>query len=383
MTDAEYQKVLRYRAWGHQACYLAACALRDQVPQLDAGWDMDGLYKFCKFHSITAICTMALDSAWKQTPGDPHIMTQWRQARDKAIRKNILLNAERQRILAHLEATGCWYMPLKGSLLQFDYPQFGMRQMGDNDILVDPEHMSRIREFMLSGGYTCETYNQGNHDEYTRPPVYNFEIHRALFKPQTAPELAAYYGDIHSRSIKDGDNEYGWHLSWEDFYIYVTVHAWRHFVVSGVGIRNLLDVYVFLGKRGDTLDWEYVEREMRKLGIWEFQLLCKRLSHQLFSRPIWEPEIPEEDVSALDAFFTSGTFGTEQQLFQKQMEAAGGRGKHFLRRLFPEPRLLSVMYPVVQGRPWLVPFVWVYRLVISVFRKPARVLREMGSIFKK
>ena len=380
------EKQTNLRGLGMEAAYLSCCALHGEVPRCES-FDLNELYRFCKFHSITAIVTMALEEVWKRDPAEEDVMKLWRQSRDKAIRKNVLLNAERQRILGFLESIGCWYMPLKGSLLQFDYPKFGMRQMGDNDILCDPEKTEEIYRFMLDSGYSCELHNQGNHDEFIRQPVYNFEIHRSLFKPETAPELAAYYADIHSRALKDPDNGYGYHMNREDFYIYLTAHAYRHFVVSGIGIRNLLDVYVFLSKYQGALNWEYIRQELIKVGAADFEGWCRRISFVLFGDPNSTPEISEEDLDVLDAFFASGTFGTEEQLLRKAMEAnagkSGGRGGYFLRRLFPSQELLSVMYPVVKGRKWLVPFVWVYRLAKSVLRRPGRVFREVKSFFRK
>ena len=315
--DQKNENLIRCRTLGFRAVYLAACALRNQCPQGNWQADLEELYRFCKFHSITSIAAMALEEAWKIAPAEESAMKQWRQTRDKAIRKNILLNAERERILNWMESIGCWYMPLKGSLLQFDYPQFGMRQMGDNDILCDPVKAEEIYRFMLESGYRCEVHNQGNHDQFIRQPVYNFEIHRALFKPETAPEFAAYYADIHERSRKDPNNDYGYHMSPDDFYIYVTAHAYRHYVVSGIGIRNLMDVYVYLEKHGDGLDWDYIQRELTGLGAWDFECWCRRMSKALFGEPNLAPEVSDADLAVLDAFFASGTFGTEEQLLRK------------------------------------------------------------------
>lgn len=387
MDQLNSEKQQKYRALGFRAVYLAACALQDQCPQGNWREDLEGLYRFCKFHSVTAIVTMALEEAWKTAPASEADMKQWRQARDKAIRKNVLLHAEKERILAHLESIGCWYMPLKGSLLQFDYPKFGMRQMSDNDILCDSAKSEEIYRFMLDSGYRCELHNQGNHDEFVRQPVYNFEIHRSLFKPETAPELAAYYADIHDRSLKDPDNGFGYHLSTEDFYVYMIAHAYRHFVVSGNGIRSLMDVYVFLDNHESGLDWDYVQRELTELHAWDFECWCRRVSKLLFEKPDPAPELREEDLALLDSFFSSGTFGTEEQLLRRAMEAntgeKGSRAGYFLRRIFPSQDMLGVMYPIVKGRPWLVPFVWVYRLVISLLKRPGRVFRELKSFFHK
>ena len=387
MDQQNTERQLKYRRLGFQAVYLAACALEGRCPQGDWTRGLGGLYHFCEFHAISSVVTMALENAWKEAPASESDMKQWRQARDKAIRKNILLNAELQRILAFLESIGCWYMPLKGSLLQFDYPQFGMRQMSDNDILCDPNKSEEIYRFMLDSGYSCELHNQGNHDEFIRQPVYNFEIHRSLFKPETAPELAAYYADIHERSRKDPENAFGYHLSQEDFYIYLTAHAYRHFVVSGIGIRNLMDVYVYLRKHQLELDWAYLEQELTKLGAWDFERWCRRVSFLLFENPALEPEISAADLAMLDAFFASGTFGTEEQLLRKAMEqnVRAGRSKvrFFLERMFPSREMLGIMYPIVRKQKWLVPFVWVYRLFVSLLKRPGRVFREMISFFRK
>lgn len=382
------EKQIQYRKQGIEASYLAACALHDQMPVIAEDVEWDKLFKFCKFHSITAIVAIALEMVWKDHPADDSVMKPWRQARDQAIRKNILLNAERERILAHLESIGCWYMPLKGSLLQYDYPKFGMRQMSDNDILCDPAKTSEIRTFMLNSGYTCGQYLQGHHDEYSRKPVYNFEIHRRLFKPELAPLLAEYYADIRERCLKDEGNACGYHMSRSDFYIYFTAHAFNHFQESGIGIRHLLDTFIFLGKYESQLNKDYVDQELEKLGALGFERWCARISRKLLSTPDRAPDFADEDWQLLDAFFCSGTHGIEAQLFRNayaKFSQGGKRSKfrYFLNRMFPSAEFLSGVYPIVKRYKWLVPFIWIHRLVRSVFVRPGRVFRETQDLLTR
>lgn len=379
------EKQLKLRKMGMEASYLAACALHGEAPQLSNEVDLEALYRFCKAHSITSIVAMALEEVWKTNPTGEEIMKKWRQARDKAIRKNILLNAERERILAHLESIGCWYMPLKGILMQFEYPQFGMRQMSDNDILVDPEKSPEIRDFMTANGYECVQFMQGHHDEYNRKPVYNFEIHRSLFKKEEAPELAQYFADIHGRSCRDENKQFGFYLNWSDFYIYMTAHAYNHVQESGIGIRYLMDMYVFHKNHANDLDMGYVEQELRRLNALDFENLSKKLALRLFSDPNQIHTLAEEELELLDAYFSSGAYGTESQLLQKKLDKNVGEGgisrsRYFLRRMFPPVELLGVMYPVVKKHKWLTPFVWVYRLIRTVLIRPGRMLREARSI---
>ena len=65
------EKQLKMRRLGTQASYLAACALHNTVAVVDGEWDLEGLYKFCKFHSVTAIVAMALEEVWKGTVMPP------------------------------------------------------------------------------------------------------------------------------------------------------------------------------------------------------------------------------------------------------------------------------------------------------------------------
>ena len=388
MADQKATQLEYYRRNGSLAVYLAACALGETCPKLTGAENLEELFQFCKFHSITALIAMALEDAWKETPpADSTVRKPWQQARDMAVRKNILLNAEREQLLAFLESIGCWYMPLKGSLLQFAYPRFGMRQMSDNDILCDPDMRVQIRDHMLQLGYTCVQFDREHHDEYRRQPVYNFEIHHKLFKPEMAPEFAAYFADIHERSRKDDHNRYGYHLSASDFYIYMICHGCNHFREGGIGLRFLMDVQVFLRNPGEDFDWGYVSAELAKLGLTQFELICRSLAEKLFARPAMHPGLNPEEEALLDIFLSSGAYGTESRLFQQSMEKfrqgrSVSRGRYLVSRIFPSAQYMSVMYPVLKKHGYLLPVLWLWRLAKALLERPGRVLREGRAIVR-
>ena len=377
------EKQTNMRKLGLEAAYLITCALRGTVPVCD-GIDLNALYPFCKFHSVTSIVAMALEEMWKTDPAPEAEMKRWRQARDKAIRKNILLNAEREQILGFLESIGCWYLPLKGSLLQFDYPKFGMRQMNDNDILFDEAFQSRIHDFMISRGYEAAVYQKGNHDEYIRQPVYNFEMHTSLFMKQVSPELDAYYQDIRSRMIKDPSNQYGYHLSNEDFYIYLVAHDFKHYQYSGIGIRSLMDSYVYLQKHGTELNWEYIFGELEKFGASAFEKQCRVLSQKLFESVNADPELSPEDSIVLDEYFTSGTFGTYENTVRKGVASGENSptwfttARYLLRRLFPPVWYMIHMEPWLEQKKWLIPWAYVRRLFRGLFLRFRDISRELS-----
>ena len=70
--------------------------------------------------------------------------SDFHQAYNKAVRKNVILDVERTAIFEEFERKGIWYMPLKGSILKELYPENGMREMADNDVLYDAKNNEKL-----------------------------------------------------------------------------------------------------------------------------------------------------------------------------------------------------------------------------------------------
>ena len=113
----------------------------------------------------------------------------------------MILDFERSSILSALESAHIWYMPLKGSILKDYYPRVGMRQMSDNDILVDPSRADGIQEIMTGRGYITSKYNEGHRDDYQKLPVSHFEMHRVLFTEENGEKLFWYYQNVKNRLV--------------------------------------------------------------------------------------------------------------------------------------------------------------------------------------
>ncbi|MBR5680632.1 MAG: nucleotidyltransferase family protein, partial [Clostridia bacterium] len=266
--------------------YLASCAVKGKTPDGDcvAGMDLKNLYTAAERHLLTAITAMALECAGVSDE-------LFIQAKGNAIRKVVLFDIERDVVLSKLEEAGIWYMPLKGSVLKDCYPRIGMRQMADNDILFDAARAGDLRTIMESLGFTTERFGVSAHDIYHKPPLANFEMHRALFNPGSNEAIYSYYLNIRDKMIRDEGTGYGYHLSPEDFYLYMIAHEYKHYAAGGTGLRSLLDTYVYLTKKGDALDWPYIAGELDKLEIAEFEAQNRALAFRLFDgEELTEPD---------------------------------------------------------------------------------------------
>ena len=304
MMTEENKKVL------DDLVYLAACAVNGQVPEKSRtdGMDLSLVYEAAQNHKLAAAAGMALESAGIRNEA-------FVQAVAKAMRKNALLDADRAELTRKLEEAGIWYMPLKGAILKDLYPRFGMREMADNDILVDAARAKDVGLIMQELGFEVEQAGKDHHDEYTKPPVSNFEIHRMLFSGTDNVTMHEYYADVDKRLIPDKEGSFGRHFSTEDFYLYLVAHEYKHYSDGGTGLRSLLDIYVYMQKFGNRLNMEYIECEVKKLGISDFERQSRHLALNLFDGC----ELSAEDKEMLEYIVFSGTFGTTEHSIENKI----------------------------------------------------------------
>lgn len=371
--------------------YLMRCVLQGVKPQPIVGLDYDALYRLSISHSVVAMTAMALESGGLLTESyaSPVCIKKWKESIVKAIRKNILLDVEREHIFQYFEEQGIWYMPLKGAILKDLYPKMGMRQMADNDILFDPAYQHQLKAYMESQGYQATSFAVGNHDVYEKPPVYNFEFHIALFNEYLYGQWADHYGNIQPRLQKDPDNGFGYHFRDEDFYVYFLCHGYKHYSTCGTGIRFLADIYVFLRKKRACMDWDYIADELNLLNIHEFEMVSQQLAEKLFGTE--EYQLNQEEERILGFFMGSGTYGTTENRVNRELdEMQKNEGpvtiwtkfRYTWNRLFPDKNFMKASNPFLREHEWAIPFFWVYRIVRGVFLRRKQIQKELDAISK-
>ncbi len=342
MTEAEQSLI-----------YLLSCAINSLQPERDAVLEMDlqAVYALAKKNSVCGAAFVALDAADVQAP-------QFHSAYLKAVRRSILFDLERSAIFETFEQQGIWYLPLKGTVMKELYPKNGMREMADCDVLFDAGRQNDVYEIMLRRGYTAKVFGKSKHDIYFKPPVYNFEMHTALFEKKTE-SLFRYYSDPAHLLRKDADNRYGYHLSDEDFYVLMMAHEWKHYHGNGVGIRSLMDCYLYLKSKGDRLDWEYIDKQMTLLQISDFEHVRRTLAQKVFASPA-RAELEAEEEALLQDYFAAGTYGSLEYSVHRSLRRTS-KPAFLLKTMFPSVSELRKNVSFVNRCPLLYPAGVIYR----------------------
>lgn len=378
---------------GKDMLYLAACALHGRLPEKKYVENMDlrRLYKMAKFHNLQSIVYISLTNYIKEQGGDQidsEALAGFAADYQRTVKKIVMFDLEREALTSFIGRES-WYVCLKGVVLQNYYPKMGMRQMADNDILVDPAFAPKIREYLVERGYSVESYGKGVHDTYFRGMM-NFEIHRKLFSSAAKTRLGSdYYGRV-KNMLLPGARPGELVFSDDDFYVYFMYHAYKHYATAGCGVRTLMDIFVYRSKN-DRLRPEYIARELNRLGIREYEENSRRLAFILFD-PDFTPEgeIPAELCQMLEYYLTSGTFGTSEKLVDNNLSdvAQGGRIttfvklKYLLRRVFPDMNYYREAHP--KAYKWIIPipFLWLKR-IFRGFTKTKTIASEVNKLKEK
>lgn len=373
MTSEEYRAAIL------DVAYLAACAVNGQVPEASQveKMDLDRLYKAADRHLLTGITAMALESAGIRDEA-------FTQAKGKAIRKVAAFDVERSVVLQALEEAGIWYAPMKGCVLKELYPRIGMRQMADNDILYDASKTPEVRTIMERLGFSTDSaYGRGIHDHFFKQPVCNFEMHRMLLGPMHDARVYEYYQDVKNRLILNDGTRYGYHLGDEDFYVYMIAHEYKHYSGGGTGQRSVLDTYVYLKKKGDALDWNYIAGELDKLGIADFEAQNRSLALHLFSGE----KLTEQDEEMLEYILSSGTYGTVEHRVSNKVRKLGGglrgRAKYLLSRIFLPMESIKSAYPFFYKHKILLPVFFFYRIGKGLMIRRRMVIVELKTLTRR
>lgn len=380
---------------GLDMLYLASCAIHGRIPERERieQMQLSNVFKMAKMHSMQAMVYIVLSKCVEQYGEDiidAELYKKWRLAYHDVLKRLVRFDVEREALLNFLEEKGIWYLCLKGVVLQNYYPALGMRQMGDNDILIDAGGCRVVRDYFSGRGYNEISYGTGCHDSYSKGTVC-FEIHRELFSASQKRRYGFnYYSDVKGRLIK-GNRPNELLFSDNDFYVYYISHAEKHFASAGCGVRTLMDIFVYLSKKNGELDEKYIAKELRNLGISDYENRARELALKVFTADALEKDRIDEKLNdtereLLSYYIFSGTFGTLENMVENSMAnitdgkpvTRGAKIKYVFRRIFPDRNFYRDNYPKAGKYLIAIPFLWALRL----FRARSRYKMYTAEIDK-
>lgn len=376
----EHFKEQRYVFW------LMGHALTGAELSVMDGLDWEYIYKLCKFHKVDNIAAFSVKKLPEHTVPEK-VRQLFEMAEKKAMAREAVQHLELEKIQSAFEKEGIDNLPLKGSILKEYYPSPDMRFLTDLDILFKEEEKAKVEQVLLGLGY--EKYADGDHhDIYTKEPYMTVEMHKQCYSDNDV--LERELEDIWAKVEKKEGTNHCYVMGWNEYYIYMVAHMAKHFKYGGIGIRMLLDFVVFEQKLMDRCDRAKVETCLDKAGVFSFEKkMREEIGHYMdqgenvtFSKPLWD-SIIENGANGL-ADNSSALWTLKDG--EKKTNVLKNEIIMFRRIIFPGLKGMAMMYPVLKKVPFLLPFAWIYRIVIKALNqreKSMKVLKRITNRKKK
>lgn len=356
---------------------LLAAALTEKMPPCPVDiLDWNNLYDLSVLQKVEAMAYIGLSKA-KGVPDE--VLDKFENGYKKEIAFEMIRHAEGKKILSALEKNGIDCIALKGWVIKDMYPFPAMRYMCDIDILFKEEMAEKVKAVLESLGYETTEYGK-NPDVYMKKPILNIEMHKALIQDKTD-----HFEKTWERAVLKENTKHLYSMTAEDYYIYMSAHLRKHFFGSGTGVRSVCDIYVFLKKNKDTLNFDYINEKLKKSGIYDFDVKVRELCKAWFEDGGMTKELYDFGMK----FLRCGAFGTKESVSRntaaKELSEVKGSSlrqkkiKYVLRLLFPSLKVMKEEYSYLEKLPFLLPAAWIVRGFRSVFFRRKAVKKVLSD----
>lgn len=274
---------------------------------------------------------------------------------------------ESEKIFEAFRKNNIDFLPLKGAVMKKIYPRPEMRHMSDIDVLIKQAQYAKIESVMQGMGY--EFQYESDHELVWKKDIVTVELHKRIMTSYNA-DFYRYFGDGWQFAIQGNGTEF--YFSDEDFFVYLFAHFAKHYRISGIGIKHLVDIWVYRSAK-KNLDEAYISDKLGSLGLLDFY------ENVLRTLSVWfENRHEDEKTKKITAdIFASGEYGNKDvadvSRFIRDAGASGNSGREIKKRIrtvaFPPMAIMKAKHPALAKLPFLLPFFWISRLIyILLFR---------------
>ncbi len=289
------------------------------------------------------------------------------------------------RLYQALRAEGLAPVVVKGIVCRALYPQPELRPSSDEDLYLTAAEMPRFHAVLLRAGFVLtepeRDYRSAHEARYVHPDTgLVVEGHWALFPTEYAvyaalnvqlPNLMQRAQDWESGGVTLRVPDVCDHL------IFLLLHAFKHFISSGVGVRQLCDIALWMRRFGAQIDWQRVRAALRATHSEGFAAAVIDAGVHWFGLERAAAHIPPdwetlESAALLADALSGGVYGSADStrrhsctitIYAADRAHRGGTGRASLcAALFPGREVMAGWYPYVARCPALLPAAWAQRI---------------------
>lgn len=366
MTETLFLEILKTALRGEQLP-------RDFVMSPD---DMDHIIRLSQLHRVLPL---VYDCVYPVCPCNKALQDEIRRCTRLLVMQQTLRTEAFLNLYRELRKKGLDPVVVKGIICRSIYPQPDLRFSADEDLLILPKESAAYDEALRSLSMRPQQKRSENYYEtsYFSDEGLHIEVHTSLFSTEIS-----YFDEFNGifQNLQDKTD----YIQIEDVTIrtlsptyhllFLILHALKHFVHSGVGIRQVCDIVMTACHYGGEIDWETLASELEKLdaqgfaaGV--FAIGEKHLGMDMKScgcpEKLMELAVDEEPL--LRDIMCAGVYGgatmSRRHSGSVTLSAVEGEKSGIAHRLFPQRSNLDSRYEYARKNPLLLPAAWIHRII--------------------
>ena len=295
------------------------------------------------------------------------------------------------KMIRELEKNGIKCCIIKGPVVARFYHMPDCRISGDIDVYIDFANEQKAAEILKANGYRVEPRSKNGHHFLAVHSLGGpLEVHVRMSE-KTAEDIAfdgriSYSNTFKTTSI-DG-NDYNI-MTENDELIQLTTHCIKHFVSSGCGIRQVLDMLLCMEKSKDNIDFDKYNQLFKDLRYHKFLEVIKSIGaiYFGFDYPICHRELVDKVLTDME---NGGSFGYEaddrvdffkiycterakSQNINSKIHMKKRAIKVIFLKFFPTKKELIAGGYTYAKHCLLIPFAHIHRLVNLLFNSKKKI----------
>lgn len=295
-----------------------------------------------------------------------------------------------------LEQAGFHPLVVKGTVCRPLYSRPELRPSGDEDLYVGAEEFAACCAFLQSRGMVpdrtpfCDFGEVGWRDENGL----FIELHRDLFDGEMFRELRGFFA-FDTLQKEPYATPYGksvMSLTPHDHLLYLLLHAYKHFIHSGFGIRQVCDIGLWTQTYAHRIDWQNLSAQCDAVRIKQFAAAVFGIARHDLQIAFFVPDDfaaePEYGKPMLKDILCGGIYGSADANRQHSATVTLNAVKaektntkfSVLQSVFPSKAEMQNKYSYVKKYPFLLPAAWLQRILHYTKRSKSGETGAMESL---
>lgn len=346
--------------------------------ELSADIDYNCLYTLAKHHNLLGICHCVLYG----TEGiPPEFLKRLKADFEDYIFSYQCQNMIKSELSRLLSSNSIRHIFFKGAVIRELYPLPEARAMGDLDILIDEENRDTVKRLLTANGFVCGAQNG---------QVYDYIKDNVLVEMHT--RLTSEFGEaLFAKAFDYAQGDCCCTLKSTYHLAYMIAHTANHLKYTGAGIRFILDLAVW--QKQNEINYDHLLDMLEEINLVTFGKALLTVCSKWFGVGMDFGT----DTDRLEQYLVSdGVFGslksskssTVSRLIQLEalkendssLKKSAFRLK--LKLAFPSYKALrqASYIKFLNGRPFLLPAAWVYRLIYNLINRRHHMLETIKNV---